>query len=202
MTTERWTVERRRQLTREALVASARAVFARRGFHAASLEEIAEAAGFTRGAVYSNFQNKEELFFAVNDRHVELQLAAFHAFFEDAGGPAAASDQDVARLWRQLTAGSDPEWAALSLEFRLYALRNVDVRERFLARSRAYREEVTAFLTEILKDFDRELLVPVADLAAIVDWGGGGIMELGLMDPDEAHVLETFLDVLNHGAFG
>ena len=64
MAAEKWTVERRRELTREALLASAREVFAHRGFHAASLEEIAEAAGFTRGAVYSNFENKEELFFA------------------------------------------------------------------------------------------------------------------------------------------
>ena len=91
MAAEKWTPERRRQLTREALVASARDVFAKRGFHAASLEEIAEAAGFTRGAVYSNFENKEELFFAVLDRHVELQAAAFDALFEDAGGPVAAA---------------------------------------------------------------------------------------------------------------
>src|SRR5271163_4144869 len=121
MTAEKWTPERRRQLTREALVASARDVFAQRGFHAASLEEIAEAAGFSRGAVYSNFENKEELFFAVLDRHVELQLAAFDAFLEDSGGPVAAADEDVARAWRRLTAGSDPQWLALSLEFRLYA---------------------------------------------------------------------------------
>ena len=202
MTAEKWTPERRRQLTREALIASGRNVFAQRGFHAASLEEIAEAAGFTRGAVYSNFENKEELFFAVLDRHVELQLAAFDAFFEDSGGPTAAADEDVVRVWRQLTAGSDPEWVALSLEFRLYALRNPEVRDRFLTRNHAYRDQIVSYLTEILEEFDRELLIPVADLAAIVDWGAGGIMELGLIDPGQAHVLGTFLDVLNHGAFG
>ena len=49
MPAEKWTPERRRQLTREALVASARDVFANRGFHAASLEEIADEAGFTAG---------------------------------------------------------------------------------------------------------------------------------------------------------
>src|ERR1700733_1592363 len=113
---EKWTPERRRQLTRDALIASARDVFAQRGFHAASLEEIAEAAGFSRGAVYSNFENKEELFFAVLDRHVDLQVAAFDALFADAGGPVAASDDDVVRVWKQLAAGSDPEWAALVLE--------------------------------------------------------------------------------------
>ncbi|HXW35485.1 MAG TPA: TetR/AcrR family transcriptional regulator [Acidimicrobiales bacterium] len=202
MTAERWTPERRRQLTREALVESARDVFAQRGFHAASLEEIAEAAGFTRGAVYSNFENKEELFFAVLDRHVELQLAAFDALFEESGGPVAASDEDVVRVWRQLATGSDPQWAALSLEFRLYALRNHDVRDRFLARYHAYRDRIASYLSDILRDLDRELLIPVTHLVAIVDWGAGGIMELGLLDPGQADVLRTFLDVLNHGAFG
>ncbi|MGH9016270.1 MAG: TetR/AcrR family transcriptional regulator [Acidimicrobiales bacterium] len=201
MTPEKWTPERRRQLTRDALVASARDVFAQRGFHAASLDEIAETAGFTRGAVYSNFENKEELFFAVLDRHVELQLAVFDAFFEEAGGPAAAPDDDVASMWRRLAAGSDPQWVALSLEFRLYALRNPDVRDRFLTRYHAARDRIVSYLSEILDNVDYELLIPVADLAAIVDWGAGGIMELGLIDPGQAHVLRTFLDVLNHGAF-
>jgi AcrR family transcriptional regulator len=202
MAAERWTVERRRELTREALIASAREVFANRGFHAASLEEIAEAAGFTRGAVYSNFENKEELFFAVLDRHVETQLAAFDALFEDSGGPAAVSDEDIVRVWRQLTAGSDPEWVALSLEFRLYVLRNPEVRDRFLTRYRSYRNQIESYLSETLAHLDRELTIPIGDLAAIVDWGAGGIMELGLVDPSQAHVLASFLEVLNHGAFG
>jgi len=202
MAAEKWTVERRRELTREALLASAREVFAHRGFHAASLEEIAEAAGFTRGAVYSNFENKEELFFAVLDRHVETQLAAFDALFEDSGGPNAVSDEDIVRVWRQLTSGGDPEWVALSLEFRLYVLRNPDVRDRYLARYKTYRDQIESYLSEILKHLDRELRIPVGDLAAIVDWGAGGIMELGLVDPDQSHLLASFLEVLNHGAFG
>jgi AcrR family transcriptional regulator len=201
MAREKWTIERRRQLTREALIASARDVFAHRGFHAASLEEIAEAAGFTRGAVYSNFENKEELFFAVLDRHVETQLAAFDALFEDSGGPAAVSDEDIVRAWRQQPAASDPEWIALSLEFRLYVLRNPEVRDRFLVRYHEYRDRIESYLSEILKHLDEELTIPVGDLAAIVDWGASGLMELGLVDPSQAHVLATFLDVINHGAF-
>jgi AcrR family transcriptional regulator len=201
MATEKWTPERRRQLTREALVSAGRDVFAQRGFHAASLEEIAEAAGFTRGAVYSNFANKEDLFFAVLDRHVDLQLAAFDALFEDSGGPAAAPDDDVARVWRQLAGGSDPQWAALSLEFRLYVLRNPDARDRYLTRYHEFRDRIVSYIAEILQNVDYELLISVTDLAAIADWGAGGLMELGLIDPDQSHVLRTFLEVLNRGAF-
>ncbi len=202
MPAEKWTADRRRQLTREVLVESARDVFAKRGFHAASLEEIAEAAGFTRGAVYSNFENKEELFFAVLDRHVEVQLAGFDDLFEQAGGPVAAADVDVARAWRRLSGGDDSEWTALTLEFQLYALRNPEVRDRILGRYRDLRARVTAYLEGVLQDLDRTLLVPVEDLAAMVDAAGGGLIHLGLLDPSQAHLLETFIYVLDHGAFG
>src|SRR5260370_23487825 len=59
------TPERRREQTRHHLIEAAAAVFAARGYHGASLDEVAAAAGFTKGAVYSNFKNKEELFVAV-----------------------------------------------------------------------------------------------------------------------------------------
>ncbi|MFP5380534.1 MAG: TetR family transcriptional regulator, partial [Vicinamibacteria bacterium] len=65
---EKLTPERRRQQTRDVLIEAATEVFARRGFEGAALEEIAETAGFTRGAIYKNFAGKEDLFFAVTDR--------------------------------------------------------------------------------------------------------------------------------------
>src|SRR5207237_2583883 len=71
------TPERRRELTRTALVEAAADVFAKRGFDAASLEEIAEAAGFSRGAIYSNFGSKEELMLAVVERYNETLVGAF-----------------------------------------------------------------------------------------------------------------------------
>src|SRR2546423_7904352 len=70
------TPERRRELTRTTLVEAASEVFADKGYYGASLEEIAEAAGFTRGAIYSNFGNKEELLLAVLDYFLDIQLDA------------------------------------------------------------------------------------------------------------------------------
>src|ERR687891_576628 len=77
MPVERLTPERRREMTRDALVEAAADVFARRGFHAASLNEIAESAGFTRGAIYSNFGGKEDLLIAVLDLFTRRQLQEF-----------------------------------------------------------------------------------------------------------------------------
>ena len=68
MKRKRKTQAERREETREQILAAAAAVFAKRGFHATSLEAIAEEAGFSRGAVYYNFADKEELFLELLDR--------------------------------------------------------------------------------------------------------------------------------------
>ncbi len=65
--------DRQRQ-TREALIVAARAVFAEDGYHGASLDLIARAAGFSKGAVYSNFDGKAALFLAVLDANLEVAL--------------------------------------------------------------------------------------------------------------------------------
>ncbi|MDQ6807334.1 MAG: TetR/AcrR family transcriptional regulator, partial [Actinomycetota bacterium] len=66
----RLTRDEKRAETRSALVRSAADVFARRGFHAASVDEIAENAGFSVGALYSNFERKEDLLLAAIEQNV------------------------------------------------------------------------------------------------------------------------------------
>ena len=61
--------------TREAVIAAADALFVERGFHASSVGDIAAAAGYTKGAVYSNFASKEDVFFAVYDRRAQRGVA-------------------------------------------------------------------------------------------------------------------------------
>ena len=63
----------RKELTRRLLIDAAAAVFARRGFDAASLDEVADAAGFTKGAVYSNFRSKTDLIMALIQRRTAEQ---------------------------------------------------------------------------------------------------------------------------------
>ena len=67
VTIEPLTPARRREMTRRHLLDAAAVVFARDGFHGASLDDVAATAGFTKGAVYSNFKSKEDLFLAVFD---------------------------------------------------------------------------------------------------------------------------------------
>src|SRR5437764_13126384 len=110
---EKLTPERRRELTRSTLIDAAADVFARRGFHAASLEEIAESAGFTRGAIYKNFDNKEELFYAVIERRIDAQLSRFREVLS-ADAAAARDPARLASVWGEVL-DFDREWLTLDL---------------------------------------------------------------------------------------
>lgn len=116
------------RMTRERLVFTARAAFAREGYHGARLDRIAQEAGFSKGAVYSNFANKAELFLAVLDANIEASLTdpvggeppltAFMEAGEDAHGVTpeeiaqAVRGMGLATLEFVAFAARDPELAA------------------------------------------------------------------------------------------
>ena len=134
MPLEPLTPERRRAMTRDHLLAAAADVFARRGYHDATLDEVSEAAGFSKGAVYSNFANKEDLFLAL------MRQRGQHFVSEFATAAASAEDpSDTFAALRGVYAASEGRQEAWALwtEFTLYALRNTVVRDELVATSRA-----------------------------------------------------------------
>src|SRR5215218_10445422 len=102
------TRKERQERTREELVAAAARVFARRGYHKATVEEIAAEAGFSTGAVYSNFGGKEELFLAIADRQVAARVEEIVAVADaaEAEGDAGAAAADQFRAFLE----ADPDW--------------------------------------------------------------------------------------------
>jgi AcrR family transcriptional regulator len=140
------TPQRRRELTRHHLIEAAAAVFARQGFHGASLDEVAAAAGFTKGAVYSNFKNKEDLFVAVLDDHLQSQLRAVGGVLAEPG----TEDEHLATIRELVTPDhAQPlDWAVLYLEFVLYAARNESARATLADFRRRSRETVARITAE------------------------------------------------------
>ena len=106
VTIEPLTPERRRAMTREHLLEAAAVVFARDGYYGASLDDVAAAAGFTKGAVYSNFKNKEDLFLALLDHRIDRQMAAFSAELHT---PAASGDEQLPRIQDLIARSFDEE---------------------------------------------------------------------------------------------
>lgn len=115
--------------TRRRLLTSARRLFLNRGFHATSLADVAADAGFTKGAVFSQFADKADLFLALLEQQSTRRVAIFEALrFEQptADGLARA----IALDWRQ-NVGEKPRWTLLLIEFRVFAARNQAVGRRY-----------------------------------------------------------------------
>ena len=145
MTRKRLSRQESRLQTRERLLEAAASVFSRRGFYVASVDEVAEEAGFSKGAVYSNFASKEELFMALLDRHLEAELQSVASQFIQRGSPGKA-ETAVQRRSFATYLEEKRTWNVLTFEFLVYAMRHPAVQERLAARYRIARSELTTLL--------------------------------------------------------
>ena len=134
--------------TRRRLIDAAATVFARRGFHGASIDEVAEEAEFSKGAVYSNFDSKDELFLAVLEDRLHSQANFLGHLSERA---RATPGEDLSALLPPLD-GPDEVWCLLECEFWLYALRNPAINERVAALYRRYRAELAPIAAPYAND--------------------------------------------------
>src|SRR3954470_4785499 len=135
--------------TRAELLDAARRVFLERGFHGASLELVAREAGYTKGAVYSAFAGKADLFLAVYDREMERRRAEISAVVAEALARGDESADEAGRdFFRRLRA--ERAWTLTLLEFRLHAARHPDVNAAW---SQRHREFVSWFAESVITPF-------------------------------------------------
>ena len=127
--------------TRSCLMKAAAKVFAQRGLQQASIDEVAEEAGFTKGAFYANFKNKEELFLAMLDERFEERLGEIERVMASDDCPEEQARQAGDDFTRAVVA--DQEWERLFFEFSAYAARNEDFRQELVTRYRSLRSRVT-----------------------------------------------------------
>jgi AcrR family transcriptional regulator len=178
----RMTREQRKAQTRERLLDAARSVFASSGFHGASVEEIASVAGFSTGALYSNFDGKEDLFLVLMEREIEehsREIAEAVARRTSVAERAAGG----ARQWMTMIE-REPELLLLFMEFWAYGVRDPQVRPKVAARLAQARELLTRLIAEGAREFDLELEIPAEHLAVAIDALADGIARQKLADPD------------------
>ena len=148
----------RRERTRERLLDAAFTVFAHHGIRGASIEAVCEAAGFTRGAFYSNFSSKEELFLALAERAMRQQLASLESIGKELEPDIVRGgcvDHDAIRTILSVVVtdpGDARQWALMRAELELLAMRDPAVGRPFLAQEEVLRTEVGAAIERILAD--------------------------------------------------
>jgi AcrR family transcriptional regulator len=158
----RLTRAERQQQTRAELLAAAHRVFLRDGFHGASLAQIAEEAGYTFGAVYSNFQNKDDLFLAVLDAENQRRVPLHVEFLLDAPSVEEglrASAREYAQYAQQ-----HPGWTAVYVEFWTHAARRPELRRKVAERHEQLLDTVTELLEEFARRWRIEFAIPAREV--------------------------------------
>ena len=180
-TGQRLTREEKKAQTRERLIEAAAKVFAEKGFAATSLDEVADAAGLTKGAVYSNFENKEDLVAAVLNAHSD-RLSGIRDIATESG--TIEQQQAVAARLFSKTVAEERDAFLLFLDFTTYALRNPALYQEFLARHRVGREEIAQMIEENAPAAGGTFKTDADSAALILQVIGNGIALEKLIDPE------------------
>jgi AcrR family transcriptional regulator len=143
----RRTQAERRDETRRALLESADRAFSRDGFHASSVDAIAEDAGYSKGSVYARFGGKDDLFLAVLEARFEQRLAPIGRDFAE-HRTRQERIEAIAEAHRQMIRG-DPAWTVAWVEFAAHATRDADLSRRLRTLNTTLRERVERVLSEI-----------------------------------------------------
>lgn len=174
--------DEQRAQTRARLLDAAGRVFARKGFHAASLEEVAEEAGFSKGAVYSNFASKQELFAVLLAERCHGSLLTVTSAASQAGSTAERLDSVGNTLVARIV--GERNWALLFFEVWVNAARNPDLRERFAEIFQQTRAAVASLIDAQAARVGAELPAPPQLLASLAMAVMDGLALQLLVDPE------------------
>jgi AcrR family transcriptional regulator len=162
----------RQARTRETLVATATPLFLSDGLAATSLDRVADEAGFSKGAVYSNFRNKDELCLAVLDGMHRSVLDYFVAAFSSSAG-SLEDRLGVFERWADRSLG-EPRWTALEAEFAIRARTSAYVADALRERSQQSRSAIEQLVLDSAERFGLTLPMPAEDVAtALLSLGVG-----------------------------
>jgi AcrR family transcriptional regulator len=177
----RLTQAERKERTRSDLVATARQVFLEHGFHGASLDVIADEAGYSKGAVYSNFAGKDDLFLAVLDAQFEQRARVLADVLLD----QESLEQSFRAVARSMTAADEgePGWTPLLLEFWAHASRRPALRAAVAERRERFFSIIAGLIDELAARHGVRLKLPAKEIARGSNALARGIALDRLLDP-------------------
>ncbi|HTR00469.1 MAG TPA: TetR/AcrR family transcriptional regulator [Candidatus Acidoferrum sp.] len=167
----------KRQRTRAGLIEAAKAVIREKGFHAVSLQEVAERAGMSRGAIYGNFRDREELLFAVVETLWEPAVPPLRhgASLREQLRIIGRTVADTAKARRGMAVGA--------ASFQLYALSNPRMRKRLAAENTRIYAHIARSLLEYIPE--KELPLPVDIFVKVTHALSDGLTFGHFMAPDQ-----------------
>lgn len=152
-------VPRKRSETRPRILASARQLITERGLDRVSVEAIAEHAGYTRGAFYSNFASMDVLLLALYEQHSAELISQLRSSTGEAAKPAAFESVEAAIEHVVSALPFDVQWFRIRTSLAAQADRDPKLSLLHLERESAFCEQLTPNLVDLVTAFDRELTV-------------------------------------------
>ena len=186
-------ISARRQATRDRVLGAASEVFAERGFHGATVEDICERAGFTRGAFYSNFSSKDDLVVELSRRHSEALVDRIRRASKR---EHASADEVLRDVFAALADDSRERWLVLTTEFTLHAIRDADARRTWAAQQRRVRDELVSVVDEAVSRQGLTLPIPTDLFVRVAIALAQGSMTQRLVEPRSLAVGELERTVL------
>jgi AcrR family transcriptional regulator len=185
---ETLTRREKQQRTRQSLLKAASEMFCQRGLDGASIDEVAQAAGYTKGAFYANFKSKEELFLVMLDERFSEELERLDQILAGTHEPreeAATAAADFIHF------ATDEAWQRLSFQFLAYAARNEDFRQELATRQHAMRHRMGEVFARWKKGFGAEPPLPIEDITAMTFYMADGFLAGRIIEPDLPDELYT-----------
>jgi len=179
---KRLTRQESKAATQEKLLGAAAKIFARRGFAGASIEEIAETAGFSRGAFHANFKSKDALFLTL----VETQIKAITSEIHELIAASKCSEETLQnlRIAYSCYSGADRDAFLLLTEAQLYAMRNPRFGKKLSALLGSVHDELIASIKKVQKMMKSQDSVSAEQLVLIGFAFCHGMTLHSLMDPE------------------
>jgi AcrR family transcriptional regulator len=162
---KRLTRAEQNERNRALVLAAAQQVFLARGYHAATLDEIADEAGFSRGVVQSRFGNKADLFLALLEERI-TERAAQNARLAE--GLTGAEGMRVLRENAARRNRAELDWGLLLIEFRAHAARDPVLRERYAAAHARTLQGITDVITALYQRAGQPPPLPPDQMAQLI----------------------------------
>jgi AcrR family transcriptional regulator len=179
---ERLSRAEQNERNRASVLAAARRVFLARGYHAATLDEIADEAGFSRGVVQSRFGNKADLFLALLEERITERAAENKRLAE---GRSGAAGTRVLREHAARRNRAQLDWGLLLIEFRVHAARDPDLSRRYAALHARTREALARVITDLYRRAGQPPPLPPAQMAQMILAIEAGIRLEQAVEPGE-----------------
>jgi AcrR family transcriptional regulator len=188
VSTEALSRREKQQRTRTSLLKAAAQLFCKRGLEGTSIDEVAQAAGYTKGAFYANFKSKEELFLVMLDERFSSELQRLDRAL---AGTQEPHEEALAAAADFIHFASDDEWQSLYFQFLAHAARNEDFRQELATRQRAMRDRLAEVFGRWKDGIGLEPALPLEDITAMTFFMADGFLVNRIIEPGLSEDLYT-----------